>query len=151
MSATHRAAGQCQRGFGLLEAIVALALFAATGMAIFSWINTDIAIAGRLQDSEQSTRLALLGLEWANTLNPAERPSGGAEIAPGIEVSWQSRLATPRTGGAPFPGGTRSAFDLALFDVELHLSERESGREAQLSLRRVGTWRTAGVAALEAP
>lgn len=139
------------RGFGLLEAIVALAVFAATGMAIFSWVNSNIVIAGRLQDSEKSTRLAMLGLEWANTLNPAEQPSGAAELAPGLQVDWRTEPLTPRTSGVPFPGGTQSGFDLAMFRVDLHVSDRDSGVETTIVLRRVGTWRNPSFALPAAP
>ena len=46
-------------GFGLLEAIVALALLSGTGLALFSWINQNLQTASRLRAQEQEARLLL--------------------------------------------------------------------------------------------
>ena len=43
-------------GFGLLEAVVALALLAGTGIALFDWINSSLQTASRLRETEQRAR-----------------------------------------------------------------------------------------------
>ena len=39
-----------QRGFGMLEAVVALVLFALVGSSLFAWINANLDAAARLRD-----------------------------------------------------------------------------------------------------
>lgn len=130
-----------QRGFGLLEAIVALALFAAAGMALFAWINTSIAQAARLERSEAETRLRGIASEWVIALDIAARPEGNAELAEGLRIRWQARPLTPRTPVAPFPGGTVAIMTVALFAVDVFASEAASGAELEFTQNRIAVWR----------
>lgn len=128
-------------GFGLLEAIVALAVFASAGMALFAWINTNLANAARLQEFEISSRLSAIATEWVQTLNPVERGRGEVMLEEGLRLRWDSRQITPRTDTAPFPGGQSTPFDLALFQVQVYLSHPRLEHELEVDLRRVGVWR----------
>ena len=126
------------RGFGLLEAIVALAIFAGAGMAIFAWINSSIAIASRLQQSEDRTRLLSIGAGWVQALDVMARPGGATELAPGMRISWQARPLGASTPVAPMPGGISTDFDAVLFQVDVVIFEAASGLEVRFSQNRLG-------------
>ena len=138
--APRRDRGRRQAGFGLLEAIVALTLFAGAGMALFSWINANIARAAQLQERSESAQAQLLVLAWVQALNPAQQPSGSADLGPGVHIRWSSQQTSPRQQAAPPPGGISSPFELAMFEVQVTLEQANAPPYA-LSLQRMGVWR----------
>lgn len=129
------------RGFGLLEAIVALALLAGGGMALFAWINTNIAHAARLQQRQWLINATWLANEWVQTINPATQESGKLALAEGWNLTWRGRPVSPKTSGAPFPGGLGTPFRLALYEIAVTLSHPQLGKEQQFIFTRVATWR----------
>ena len=137
--APRRDRGRRQAGFGLLEAIVALTLFAGAGMALFGWINANIARAAQLQERSESAQAQLLVLAWVQALNPAQQPSGSADLGPGVQIRWSSQQTSPRQQAAPPPGGTSSPFELAMFEVQVTLEQANA--PYALSLQRMGVWR----------
>lgn len=138
--APRRDRGRRQAGFGLLEAIVALTLFAGAGMALFGWINANIARAAQLQERSESAQAQLLVLAWVQALNPAQQPSGSADLGPGVHIRWSSQQTSPRQQAAPPPGGVSSPFELAMFEVQVTL-EQPNAPPYALSLQRMGVWR----------
>lgn len=138
--APRRDRGRRQAGFGLLEAIVALTLFAGAGMALFSWINANIARAAQLQERSESAQAQLLVLAWVQALNPAQQPSGSADLGPGVHIRWSSQQTSPRQQAAPPPGGVSSPFELAMFEVQVTLEQPNAAPYA-LALQRMGVWR----------
>jgi type II secretory pathway pseudopilin PulG len=138
------------RGFGLLEAVVALALFALVGSALFAWIDTNLDAASRLRQRDESQRDLQLALAWVQTVNPMARPSGDAEPEPGTRLRWQARALTAATPVAPLPGGTWTPFRVAMFEVDVTVSRANGsgggsggGSERRFVLRRIGVDREA--------
>lgn len=129
-----------QRGFGLLEAIVALALLAGAGMALFEWINANISRAVVLQERKHESQALDLALAWADTINPAAQTQGSTQLEPDVRLSWSSRQITPRQSAAPLPGGSGSPFELALFELEVTLQVGAAATQ-RWSLQRLGVWR----------
>ena len=116
-----------QAGFGMLEAIVALVLFALVGSTLFAWINTNLDVASRLRQRDRAQRQMQLATAWMQTRNPMAEPSGEAEPEPGTRVRWQARALTPVTAGAPLPGGTFSPFRLVLYELDVTVSAADAG------------------------
>jgi type II secretory pathway pseudopilin PulG len=139
---TQRRSRRRRRGFGLLEALVALVLFSLVGLALFGWINASLDAAARLLAREQVQHAQQLATAWAQTLNPAGRERGEAEPEPGWRVTWEARPLTPWTSGAPLPGGTTTLFRLRLYEVELAVSGPSPG-DRRAELARVVVARTA--------
>lgn len=129
-----------QAGFGMLEAIVALALFALVGGTLFAWINTNLEAASRLRQHDRAQRQMQMATAWLQTRNPLAEPSGEAQPEPGTQVRWRSRAITPLTAGAPLPGGTYSPFRLALYELDVTVSSADGG-ETRFKLTRLGVER----------
>lgn len=128
-------------GFGLLEAIVGLAIFAGTGMALFAWINANLTTAARLRENEAITRATWLASEWIETINPADQGQGEVELEEGVRLHWQSQLLPPKTGVMPLPGGTSTPFQLALFQVAMTIRSPGMSPDLELTRLRLGIWR----------
>jgi type II secretory pathway pseudopilin PulG len=124
-------------GFGMLEAIVALVLFALVGSTLFAWINTNLDAASRLRQRDLAQRQVQLATAWLQTRNPMAELRGEAEPEPGTRLRWQARALTPLTSGAPFPGGSYSPFRLALYELEVTVSTAAAG-ETRFTLQRLG-------------
>lgn len=133
-------AAQRQAGFGLLEAVVALVLFALVGSTLFAWINTNLEAAVRLRQRDNTQRSVQLALAWLQTRNPMAEPSGEAEPEPGTRLRWRARALTPLTPGAPLPGGTATPFRLALYELDVTVSV-PNGADTHFTLTRVGVER----------
>ena len=116
-------------GFGLLEAIVALTLISATGLALFSWVNTNLAQANRLRSRDAAGRLQMAAVEFLGAINPAQDPHGQRDLG-NIHLTWD---ASPQ--GAEAPGmnfiGTPSDYRMQLFDTTVNA--RGAGDEIQTS------------------
>ena len=130
-----------QAGFGMLEAIVALVLFALVGSTLFAWINTNLDAAWRARQHDRAQRQTQLATAWLQTLNPMAEPSGEAQPEPGTRVRWRARAITPLTPGAPLPGGSYSPFRLALYELEVAVSSAADAGETRFTLERLGVER----------
>lgn len=122
-------------GFTLLEVIVALVLIATTGMALLSWINTNLISLQRVQAAQERQDAVRNALAFLDTINPETQPSGETEV--GIyHISWVSTALQPAILGVNKWG------DEALYNVGLYQTACEVQRDSQLvarfSVRLVG-------------
>lgn len=134
-----------RRGMALLEVIVALVLLSSTGLALFAWINQNLATAGRLAESDARARLTLNALALVETLNPADRPSGEFQLA-AMSMSWRSRIVQPmlRSQG---PGEAPGLWWVALYSVDVTASTTGSDTSVRFTLQRPGWQRHAPLVA----
>nr|WP_242533169.1 hypothetical protein [Niveibacterium umoris] len=122
-----------------MEAIVALTILATTGVALFSWIGTNLREAGRLKQVEREARWRLQAVEWLNGLNPAENPEGRVEFD-GLMLRWTSKPAGDFIEGAALFDEGRSLYQLAPFSVSVDVSEREGDTPLKIDATLLG-WR----------
>jgi len=134
------------RGFGLLEALVALAVFSAAGLALFEWVGTSLAQASAARQREAEDLALRQAQAWLQTVDPLASPQGRASPAPGLSVSWVARALGPATGVVPLPGGRTTPFVVTLFELEAQVTLQ--GRQASVPLKvtKVGVRRTEPVA-----
>lgn len=116
-----------RRGFGLLEAIVALALLSASGLAIFDWISQNLRTATRLQQVDRLARLQLSAQALIDTVNPMLSPDGKLE-APGITVSWRAELLEPARRNATFVDGSGGPWELGLYRLAVTATDADAQR-----------------------
>jgi general secretion pathway protein I len=125
------------RGFTLLEAIVALAILAAGGMALFAALNGALRSVERIEEAarlDAATRNALAVIEL---LNPMEQPSG-EEVLAGHRMRWTSVPVVPASDSLTDylqPGH----YEVGLFRLEVEI-ERHGRIEQRFEVRKAG-WR----------
>jgi general secretion pathway protein I len=123
-------------GFGLLEAIVALALIAATGLALFSWVDTNLAEASRLRERDAAARLQMAAVEFMGSVNPLAEPRGQRSLAQ-VTLSWQASPQGPEVPGLGFTG-LPTTYRLQLFDTAVDARDTRSGAATRFTLTLLG-------------
>lgn len=124
-----------ERGFSLLEAVVALAILAAAGLALFAAMGQSMQMVGRAEDSRTADAAMRNALAWVEQLNPMETPSGELQFLP-YTVSWTSALVEPARSSATGylqPG----LHDVGLYRLHLVL-RRDSVVVREFDVRRIG-------------
>jgi len=124
-----------QRGFTLLEAIVALVLLASTGIALLSWINTNLMSLQRVQQAQQRQQAIQNALVFMETINPLEKPQGKETI--GIyQIDWNATAIELPKDGVTSIGGI-SLFQVGLYETEVKVMVKKD-LLAQFTLRQTG-------------
>jgi general secretion pathway protein I len=112
------------RGFTLLEAIVALAVFATVGGALFAWLNQSLAMSARAESQLRRIELTEHLLRAADTINPMLQPSGERDDR-NIRLVWDSEQVEPTRIGAGVTHGI-SFYEIALFRLSLQAHTDET-------------------------
>lgn len=123
------------RGFALLEAIVALAILAAAGLALFAALSQSIQMVNRADAARQEIALNRNLLAAAELINPMAQTSGSMRIG-GQSVVWQARLLEPaqdNASGFLSPG----YYQVGLYLLELRLLQGATTVQ-RLEVRKAG-------------
>lgn len=124
-------------GFSLLEAIVALAILAAAGMALFAAMSQSLQMVQRAQHAREIDAALRNALAWSERINPMERPSGEQPLG-SWTLRWESQALEPPRDG------TTGNLTLGLYQVGLYRMRLELWRDGALqreaTLQRAG-WR----------
>ena len=108
---------RAQQGFTLIEAIVSLVLIASTGMALFSWINSNIITLNRVQQANAESAATSSVLDYMSTVNPMLNPSGDADLG-AYRINWKANATTDPRDGAGYPFGI-SLYQLSLYETQI--------------------------------
>ena len=110
-----RTTSRIEKGFGLLEALVALVLLSSIGFAILAWVQQNLDTMQRMKGlyAEQAVRRQIVDL--AKTINPMKDPTGEAVID-GKRFVWESVVAGDRISQSGYPQGI-GLYDVALYRV----------------------------------
>lgn len=128
------------RGFTLLEAIVALVIFAAGALSLYAWLGSNLRSIERVQASRERIAGQRAALALLAGINPSAEPTGERSLGD-LTVYWRARLLEPVKPGSTQVGAA-SIFELGLYEVEVEA--QVAGRALPtFSLRRVG-WRQTG-------
>jgi hypothetical protein len=123
--------GIAEAGFGLLEAMVAIALLAGTMVAIFSLVAGILDSAHRVGRSNQEVQLTLNAIETMMAVNPMLQEIGKLDVGP-YTVSWTSTAVAP-----PLDLGG-SLYRIGLYDCDVRVVDPAGSELVQVTLRRVG-------------
>ena len=109
-----------QKGFSLLEAIVALTILASSGVALFSWFSVTYDGLIRLQEVQARHQLMDDLHAYFSILNIPDETNQRMQVN-GYDVMWKAELVEPKQIGRSSVGG-ESNFDLGLYDVDIEIS-----------------------------
>ena len=125
-----------QRGFSLLEAIVAMVLIGGAGMALFSWINTNLVSLARIQEINVQAEATANVVEYMNAVNPMLSPEGKADLG-AYRVRWKAEPVTAFQDGANYPKGI-SLYRLALYQTTVTVEQADGAKWFEFALQQVG-------------
>ena len=111
-----------QRGFSLLEAIVALTLLAVAGLALFSSINASFNGIARADAAQARAQIQNSALAYIQTINPMERPSGETKLGT-VTVSWQAKEIAKKIKPNPGSADGTGNFIVALYEIEFTMTD----------------------------
>ncbi len=122
-------------GFSLLEAIVALAILAAAGMALFAAMSQSVRMVERAEAARERESAQRNALAWLQTINPAQEPDGQVQLGD-VLLRWHAEpLEAPRDAMTGYLQA--GLFQVGLYRVRMAL-ERDQRPLAELEVRRVG-------------
>lgn len=136
-SALHRLPRHArgQRGFSLLEAIVALTILATVGMALFAAMSQSTQMVARAEHARRIDSAVRNAAAWMQSVNPSETPSGEQQLGD-VTLRWSSEPLEPvrdAMTGYLQPG----LYEVGLYRVRLELLQ--DGRPlSEVDIRRVG-------------
>ena len=124
-----------QRGFSLLEAIVALAILASAGLALFASMNQSVQIVSRAEASREADSALRNALAWMETVNPAQSPQGEQALGD-VTLRWSAEPVEPERDA--MTGYLQAGlYRVGLYRVRLELW-RDGRTIATTDLHRVG-------------
>jgi general secretion pathway protein I len=106
-----------QRGFTLLEAMVALVIFSLAAMGIYGWVNANLISLNRLADLAANEQVLNSAVERLEIVNMSEETEGAFNVDD-YNVQWRADLVEPWHNGVTAAGAI-TIYDLALYEVKL--------------------------------
>ena len=135
-----------ERGFSLLEALVALVILSAAMAMTFVWVDGSLKQTEKVKKSNEAIKLARGAVA---RIGPYEllRSTEGNFIYEDFEVLWSGEIIDLAAGVSA--NGVRSNFDLALFDLFLVIKD-ERGEIDKFKTRKA-VFRTSSNKAADGP
>ncbi|MDP1698533.1 MAG: type II secretion system protein [Xanthomonadaceae bacterium] len=123
------------RGFTLLEAIIALVIFAMGAFSLYGWLSTNLITLDRARSGSEALVVKQSALELLRDVNPMLTPSGEREAGT-LQVQWTAEPLQPTRRGSSQIGGP-SFYEVGLYQMQVRV--RDGGREVgEFSLRQLG-------------
>lgn len=123
------------RGFGILEAIVALTLLAGTGAALYAWLGTNLRAVSALAGASARAELQLRALELLETVNPAQKPQGELTVGQ-LRLQWRSEPAAPPRYSIPYAQGVR--WQVGLFKTHVLARDADQASQVEFVITQIG-------------
>jgi general secretion pathway protein I len=82
-----------QRAFTLLEAVIALAIFAMGATALYGWVNSNLFTLSRADQITQRASAVESAIEYMSMVDPELQPQGETLIG-SLRISWRTAPPT---------------------------------------------------------
>ncbi len=125
-----------EKGFTLLEAIVALTLLGLALVPMLSFISESAGQLARVADTNERSLAVQSAVALLDPINPMETPQGEESIGHELTVRWSSNVAIPPNDG-PQIGMGLPGFRVGFYDVRVSLLRRDDPW-FEFDLRKVG-------------
>lgn len=113
-----------QRGFMLLEAIVALVIFSLVAVSLYAWQSTNVQAIQRAEAHARSNAATRSALAVIADVNPMLTPKGERPMGTDT-VRWTSTPVQPKRDGVTAVG-LPSLFDLGLYELHVQVLDRDT-------------------------
>jgi len=124
-------------GFGLLEAIVALAILAGTGAALFAWISQNLQAAARIEAEQARVALQLAAQGLLASVNPFTEPEGLRRLG-ATSVSWRARLVAPLRASVPTQAMEQTRWRVGLYELTVTAKDENTAASTEFTLMQAG-------------
>ena len=122
-SLLHNSSPRGQSGFGLLEVLVSLVIFASVGFTLLAWLQQSTDTVQRLRSFYQLQDARKTALELARTLNPTVKPKGETVLG-SLRVEWDAVADGEERVQAGYPAGV-GRYRLQLYTTTLSVFHTE--------------------------
>lgn len=113
-----------QRGFGLLEAIVALTILGSSAVALLAWVQQSRDTVQRVERVRDEAQLQLDAQTWLSTLNPSLRREGEVDLD-GLRIRWTSEPLAPERDENDYNGNLQPIWRIGLYRLQVRASRGE--------------------------
>lgn len=126
-----------ERGFTLLEAIVALTLIGLALVPMLSFISESTDQLTRVADANERSLATQSAVALLNPINPMKDPDGEESLGENLIVKWSSqRILAPNEG--PQVGMGLPGFRIGFYNVHVSLFRQTTDPWFDFELRKVG-------------
>ncbi|MDN3920971.1 PulJ/GspJ family protein [Roseateles violae] len=124
-------------GFGLLEALVALTILAASGAALFAWLGQNMQMASRLKARQAEVEQQLLAEGLLADLNPFVEPAGERSQG-GLKLVWRADLVSPMRPSQPTRATLPPRWNVGLYRVQVTASNADGSTRTRFEFLQPG-------------
>ncbi len=125
------------RGFGLLEALVAMTILAVSGAALFAWIAQNLETASRLQQHETRVQQQMLAEGLVSVVNPFIHPDGERQMG-NATVRWHAELAAPMRLSLPTQPNEPVRWRVGLYKLQVQILSQDAALNQSFELLQTG-------------
>ena len=137
-----------QRGFTLLEAMVALTIAALTIIPLYEWINRSLVALTRVSEVTHEAEIKLSAIAVLSRANPMEEADGTADIG-AYRLRWKSTPLADPVDNAAYPRGI-GLFQVALYSLHAEVL-RAGTRWFEFDVQQIGFKRVRTPQVFQAP
>lgn len=129
-----------ERGFTLLEAVVAMVLLAMLGGALFTWMNTNLMSLSSVREANIRNEAQANVLAYLANVNPMQQPEGKADLG-SYQAVWKSVPIVEKRNGVAYMYG-ESLYELALYEMSVSVRRQDGAAWFDFKVKQVGYKRT---------
>ncbi len=138
-----------ERGFTLLEAIVALTIFSSASVALYSWYGTIMIGLVRAEERLELSEFSQNVDAHLSTLN-LQSESTGVYSSNGYSARWQATLVEPKHEGRNL-GGQLGYYRLGLYQLEIVIVDDDSEKALDTLVTRLVGYEGVRVPVIDIP